>query len=193
MMNMTVMTISSATLKFDLTDADKTRLIESLRALSTGENLESAINVDEVLRYFTVQVFVVEPGQLSGKNRSQLFPVRKGWYSQYPAWHIIWRSPTYSLGMPDPINDSTYYVNYPINSASGKIMRNRPLYHNLMKERILFTVSLLFRSVNNRIFRKRAFSKKLVQQTNVMIAPYVEQDPTAFCSYEEYQLAVDHD
>ena len=34
-------------------------MVEALRVLSTGENLESAVDVDEVLRYFTVQVFVM--------------------------------------------------------------------------------------------------------------------------------------
>ena len=41
---------------------------------------------------------------------------------------------TYSLGMPDPINDAELYVNYPIDTpASGEVMLNRPLYHNLMQ------------------------------------------------------------
>ena len=36
---------------FDSTSADHQRVIEALRALSEGENLEEYINVDEVLRY----------------------------------------------------------------------------------------------------------------------------------------------
>src|SRR5699024_10706193 len=45
--------------KFDTDGADRERLIQALRVLSTGENLETAVNVNEVLRYFTVQVFVM--------------------------------------------------------------------------------------------------------------------------------------
>ena len=30
-----------------------------------------------------------------------------------------------------------------------------------------------------------------LRQTEKMIAPYVQKDPTAFCSYEDHQLAVD--
>src|SRR5699024_10402130 len=45
--------------KFDIDAADQDRLIQALRVLSTGENLETAVNVDEVLRYFTVQVFAM--------------------------------------------------------------------------------------------------------------------------------------
>ena len=45
--------------KFKVSEADQKRVIEALNTLSTGENLETAVNVDEVLRYFTVQVFVM--------------------------------------------------------------------------------------------------------------------------------------
>ena len=31
----------------------------------------------------------------------------------------------------------------------------------------------------------------VIRQAQVMIAPYVEVDPTAFCSYEDHLLAVD--
>lgn len=45
--------------KFDVSAADQARLIRALRVLSAGEDLETAVNVDQVLRYFVVQVFVV--------------------------------------------------------------------------------------------------------------------------------------
>ena len=45
--------------RFAADAADQARLIEALRVLSTGENLETAVNADEVLRYFTVQVLVM--------------------------------------------------------------------------------------------------------------------------------------
>ena len=53
----------------------KKRLVEALRVLSTGKDLETAVDVDGALRYFTVQAFVMKLGQLSGIYRPQLFPV----------------------------------------------------------------------------------------------------------------------
>ena len=41
--------------KFKITDDDKARLISALRVLSTGENLDTAVDIDEVLRYFAVR------------------------------------------------------------------------------------------------------------------------------------------
>ncbi|MEE0200335.1 MAG: CotH kinase family protein [Muricomes sp.] len=178
--------------KFDITDADKTRLIESLKALSTGENLESAINVDEVLRYFTVQVFVVNLDSYLGRTGHNYFLYEKEGILSILPWDYNLAFGTYSLGMPDPINDATYYVNYPINTpASGEIMRNRPLYHNLMKKNEYFSqYHCYIDQLLTGYFESGRF-EELVEQTNVMITPYVKRDPTAFCSYEEYQLAVD--
>ena len=44
---------------FDSTSADHQRVIEALRALSEGENLEEYINVDEVLRYIAANTVLV--------------------------------------------------------------------------------------------------------------------------------------
>ena len=44
--------------KTDITKADQTRLIASLKALSEGESLEDILDMDEVLRYFVVHNFV---------------------------------------------------------------------------------------------------------------------------------------
>ena len=39
-------------------------------------------------------------------------------------------------------------------------------------------------------FENRYFEKKVAETTR-MIAPYVEKDPTAFCSYEDYLTGVE--
>ena len=120
--------------KFDLTDADRQRVIAALKTLSTGENLETAVNVDEVLRYFTVQVFVVNMDSYLGRTGHNYFLYEEDGVLSILPWDYDLAFATYSLGMPDPINDSTLYVNYPINTpASGEVMFKRPLYHNLMK------------------------------------------------------------
>ena len=99
---------------------------------------------------------------------------------------------TYSLGMPDPVNDAGLYVNYPIDTpAAGEIMMNRPLYHNLMKTEEYFArYHEYFNYFMEKYFENRYFEKKVAETTR-MIAPYVEKDPTAFCSYEDYLTGVE--
>ena len=52
--------------KTDISDADQTRLIASLKALSNGERLEEIVDVDAVLRYFVVHNFVCNGDSYTG-------------------------------------------------------------------------------------------------------------------------------
>lgn len=173
--------------KFNVREEDKKRLIQSLRTLSEGKDLELAVNVDEVLRYFVVQVFVVNLDSYLGRTGHNYFLYEEdGMISMLP-WDYNLAFATYSLGMPDPINDAELYVNYPIDTpGSGEIMMNRPLYHNLMKQDEYFSqYHTYFSDFIKGYFENGRFEKKIAS-TIKMIAPYVKKDATAFCSYEDF-------
>ena len=177
--------------KFDPTDVDKQRIIDAIRVLSTGENLETVIHVDEVLRYFTVQVFVVNLDSYLGRTGHNYFLYEENGVLQILPWDYNLAFTTYSLGMPDPINDATLYVNYPINTpASGEIMRKRPLYHNLMKHDEYYAQYHEYFDYLIESYFESGYFESFVEDTTAMIAPYVEKDPTAFCSFEDWQLGV---
>ena len=52
--------------KTEITDADRDRLIESLKQLNEGENIESVVDVEEVIRYFVVHNFVCNYDSYTG-------------------------------------------------------------------------------------------------------------------------------
>ena len=178
--------------KFDITDADKQRVVDALKVLASGENLETAINVDEVLRYFTVQVLVVNMDSYLGRTGHNYFLYEEDRILSILPWDYNLAFATYSLGMPDPINDATLYVNYPIHTpASGEVMLGRPLYHNLMKNDAYFSQYRAYFDQLMAEYFESGYFEQFVAEATAMIAPYVEKDPTAFCSYEDYLLAVD--
>lgn len=177
--------------KFEPSGADKERLIEALKTLSTGENLETAVNVDEVLRYFTVQVFVMNWDSYIGHTGHNYFLYEEDGVLSILPWDYNLAFGTYALGMTDPIKDPDILINYPIHTpAEGEIMLNRPLYHRLMQNDEYFA---LYRAYFDRFlseyFESGLFEKTL-QEKAALIAPYVQKDPTAFCSYEDHLLAV---
>lgn len=177
--------------KFKITDVDKKRMIRALKILSSGEDMEAAVNVEEVLRYFAVQVFVVNMDSYLGKTGHNYFLYEEDGILSILPWDYNLAFATYSLGMPDSINDSTLYVNYPINTpASGEIMRNRPLYHNLMKNNEYYAKYHRYLDHLIKNYFESGYFEDFVKQTCEMIAPYVENDPTAFCSYDDFLLAV---
>ncbi len=178
--------------KFNPSPADKQRLIRALEILSSGENLEQAVDIDEVLRYFTVQVFVMNWDSYLGPTGHNYFLYEENGVLSILPWDYNLAFGTYALGMSKPIKDPAVLINYPVNTpAEGKVMLNRPLYHNLMKRSdCLAAYHKYFERLLADYFDNRQFEARL-RQTAEMIAPYVKRDPTAFCSYEDHLLAAD--
>ena len=177
--------------KTPMVHSDQRRLIESLRQLSQGE-VTTAVHTDEVLRYFVVQVFVMNwDSYLGHTGHNYILYEEEGRLWMLP-WDYNLAFGTYALGMSDPIRDPNVLINYPIDTpAEGSIMRQRPLYHELMKEDALFAqYHSLFSSFLADYFDSGRF-EALLQEKEALIAPYVKKDPTAFCSYADHQRAVD--
>ena len=178
--------------KFSTDGADRERLIQALRVLSTGEDLETAINVDEVLRYFTVQVFVMNWDSYLGHTGHNYFLYEEDGVISILPWDYNLAFGTYALGMTDPIRDPNVLLNWPINTpAPGEVMRKRPLFHNVMKNDGYFAqYHAHFDHLLTEYFENGRY-EAVIRQAQALIAPYVETDPTAFCSYEDHLLAVD--
>ena len=177
--------------KFDTSAADQERLIEALRVLSTGENLETAVDVDEVLRYFTVQVFVMNWDSYLGHTGHNYFLYEEDGILSILPWDYNLAFGTYALGMTDPIRDPNVLINYPVYTpAPGETMLKRPLYHNLMKNDTYFARYRAYFDTLIETYFESGYCEIRLRQTEAMIAPYVQRDPTAFCSFEDHRLAV---
>ena len=178
--------------KFEVSDADKTRLIEALQILDSRQDLQAAVDIDEVLRYFAVQVFVVNLDSYLGRTGHNYFLYEKDGVLQMLPWDYNLAFATYSLGMPEPVNDAELYVNYPIDTpADGEIMRERPLYHHLMQDDTVFAQYHATFDQFIRDYFESGYFARFAAETEAMIAPYVEKDPTAFCSVADFRLSVE--
>ena len=99
---------------------------------------------------------------------------------------------TYALGMSEPVRDASLLINWPFQTpAEGEIMQNRPLYHQLMQvEEYFADYRGYMEELVSGYFESGRF-EKLLEQTEEMIAPYVKKDPTAYCSYADFEKAAD--
>lgn len=178
--------------KLESSAADRQRLVDSLKILNSGEDLETAVDVEQVLRYFVGQVFVMNwDSYLGHTGHNYLLYEEEGKLSMLP-WDYNLAFGTYALGMTDPITDPNILLNYPIlTPAPGEHMTKRPLYHKLMQvEEYFQQYQAYFRWFLAEYVESGELSAAL-WQTAELIAPYVEADPTAFCSYEDHRLAVE--
>lgn len=178
--------------KLESSAADRQRLVDSLKTLDSGQRLEEAVDVDEVLRYFVGQVFVMNwDSYLGHTGHNYLLYEEEGKLSMLP-WDYNLAFGTYALGMTDPITDPNVLLNYPIlTPAPGEHMTKRPLYHQLMQVDAYY---LRYQELFGWFLAEYVESGELsaaLWQAAELIAPYVEADPTAFCSYEDHRLAVE--
>ena len=160
--------------------------------MDSGENLSSAVQVDQALRYFVVQVFVMNWDSYVGHTGHNYFLYEEDGLLSILPWDYNLAFGTYSLGMTHPITDPNVLVNYPIYTpAPGDIMVSRPLYHNLMQNDSYFAQYQAYFAQFLTDYLDSGRCEALIRETQETIAPYVQQDPTAFCSYADHVTAVD--
>ena len=162
--------------KTDVSGKDEKRLIASLKKLSSYEDLEDVLDMDAVLRYFVVHNFVVNGDSYTGSMIHNYYLYEQdGKLSMLP-WD-------YNLAFGGfQGNDAERAVNDPIDD----VLSDRPmqawmfsseeyteLYHEYYEE-----------------FLQSADIDGLIDEAYNLIAPYVEKDPTKFCTYDEFETGV---
>lgn len=162
--------------KTDVSGKDEKRLIASLKKLSSYEDLEDVLDMDAVLRYFVVHNFVVNGDSYTGSMIHNYYLYEQdGKLSMLP-WD-------YNLAFGGfQGNDAESAVNDPIDD----VLSDRPmqawmfsseeytaLYHEYYEE-----------------FLQSADIDGLIDEAYDLIAPYVEKDPTKFCTYDEFETGV---
>lgn len=177
--------------RYDISDADKARLIEAIKKLS-HEDPGEAVDVDGALRYFVVQTFVVNLDSYLGPTGHNYFLYEKDGRMTILSWDYNLAFATYSLGMPDPINDAELYINYPIDTPySGEVMMERPLFHNVMHVDEYHDRYHMYYDMFIAEYFESGYFEKMTEDTVNMISPYVKRDPTAFCSYEDFRIGAE--
>lgn len=173
--------------KTDVTDSDKDRLIASLKQLNAQENLEEVVDVEEVIRYFVVHNFVCNFDSYTGSMIHNYYLYEEdGQLSMIP-WD-------YNLAFGGFLgsSDATALVNYPIDTpVSGGTVDSRPMLAWIFSsEEYTQLYHQYFSQFLAEWFDSGSFSQTLQQVVN-LITPYVEKDPTKFCTTEEFQAGVE--
>lgn len=177
--------------KFPTNRDDKTRLIRAIKILNKGEDLGKYIDIDQVLRCFVVLSFTANFDSYFGMTSHNYFLYEKdGRISMLP-WDFNLAFATYPLASPNPTNDPKLFINFPyITPNRGEIMKNRPLFHVLMKDEKIFKRYKELYDYFIREYFESGYFDKMIKEKSQMIAPYVKADPTAFIDYEDHKKGV---
>ena len=171
--------------KTDITDSDKTRLINSLKVLNS-DDAASTVDVDAVIKYFAVHNFVCNFDSYTGSMIHNYYLYEKDGILSMIPWD-------YNLAFGGFVggSDSTSMINFPIDSpVSGGDTDSRPMlawifadeeYTELYHEALSEFIANYFES---------GYFEEEIDRVTALISPYVEKDPTKFCTYNEFTEGV---
>ena len=170
----------------DPTEEDKERLISALKQLSTGESLESSVNVDGVLRYFVAHNFVLNGDSYTGSMLHNY-----GLYEENGILSMVPWDYNLAFGGFHMNGDATAIVNTGIDSPlNTQNSGNRPMWEKVIAdEENLETYHEYFNQLITNYFESGRF-ESTVNRISTLIRPYVENDPTAWYSVDEFDTAV---
>lgn len=162
--------------KTDVSSADRERLIEALSRLSAGEDLENTLDTDEVIRYFAVHNFVCNGDSYTGSIVHNYYLYEEdGRLSMLP-WDYNLSFGTFQGG-----NASSA-----VNASINLTLTDRPMVSWIFsREAYTQRYYEVFRE-----FLSTMDWNSLIDSAYSLIAPYVEKDPTKFCTCEEFEAGV---
>lgn len=170
--------------KTDITEADQERLIASLKALSEGEDIASVVDIEEVIRYFVVHNFVVNGDSYTGSMIHNYYLYEEdGQLSMIP-WDYNLAFGTFQG------NNAESAVNDPIDSPVSGGSEDRPMVNWIFESEEYTELYHEYFAEFIEQFFDSGWLTELIDSTAELIAPYVEKDPTKFCTYEEFETGV---
>ena len=167
--------------KTDVTKADKKRLISSLKSLSEYSDIESVVNVDEVLRYFVAHNFLCNGDSYTGTMIHNYYLYEEdGQLSMIP-WDYNLAYGTFSG------SNATSLVNDPIDTPMSNGFSDRPMMNWILQSA---EYTSQYHALFSEFLSQFDFAS-MIESTYNIIAEYVQKDPTKFCTYEQFQSGVE--
>ena len=167
--------------KTDVSTADKNRLIASLKNLSEKNDLENTVDVDAVIRYFVVHNYVCNGDSYTGSMIHNYYLYEKdGQLSMLP-WD-------YNLAFGSfQSSSATSTVNTPIDTPVSGSTSDRPMIDWIFSSE---EYTAKYHEYFNE-FIENVDITGMIDETYKLIAPYVKEDSTSFCTYEEFIKGVE--
>ena len=168
--------------KTEITKTDQLRLIKSIEKLSKGEQIETVVDIEQVLRYFVVHNYVCNGDSYTGAMIHNYYLYEENGQLTMLPWDYNLAYGTFQGGS----GQST--VNTPIDSpVSGGTGENRPMWNWILSDT---SYTQLYHEYFTE-FLNTVNVQTIIDNTYNLIKSYVKKDPTAFYTYEEFEAGVE--
>ena len=168
--------------KTDVTEADQIRLIESLKKLSEGDQIESVVDVEKVMRYFVVHNYVCNGDSYTGSMIHNYYLYEEDGKMAMIPWDYNLAYGTFQGGNGQSTVNTP--IDSPVSNANGE---DRPMWNWIVQnEEYTQQYHRYFTEFLNTVD-----VQGIINDAYNLIKSYVERDPTAFYTYEEFENGVE--
>lgn len=172
--------------KTDVSERDQARLIESLKNLSAQENLSDTVNIETVIQYFVVHNFVLNFDSYTGSMIHNYYLYEKDGQMEMIPWDY-----NLAFGGFKSMGDASSLINYPIDSpVSDGNVEDRPMIAWIFADEEYTELYHKYFSEFIEEYFESGYFETMIDEVSAMITPYVEKDPTKFCTYEEFETGI---
>lgn len=174
--------------KTDITDTDKTRLIASLKQLSAGENVDEVVDVEAVIKYLVAHSFVCNNDSYTGMMVHNYYLYEEDGVLSMLPWDYNLAFGGMSMGGFGG-EGCTSDVNSPIDTpVTGGTLESRPMVAWIFHSEEYIELYHQYYAEFIKTYFESGYFAQMIDETIALISPYVEKDPTAFCSYDDFLL-----
>lgn len=173
--------------KTGISDSDKERLIASLKKLNNNEGLEDTVDIEAVIRYFVVHNFVLNFDSYTGGMIHNYYLYEENGQMAMIPWDY-----NLAFGGFESAGGAKSLANFPIDSpVSGGSASDRPMIAWIFaNEEYTELYHQYFSEFISDYFDSGKFTE-MIDSVKAMISPYVEDDPTKFCTTDEFETGID--
>lgn len=184
--------------KTDITNADESRLIASLKQLNEGKNLEDVVDIEAVIKYFVVHNFVQNGDSYTGTMVHNYYLYEENGVLSMIPWDYNLAFGSFSgmgmgqFGGSSTSSGATSDINAPIDSpVTGGTLESRPMVAWIFDNEEYTTLYHRYFVEYITNYFDSGYFEQMLDETISLISPYVEKDPTAFCTYDEFKIGIE--
>lgn len=170
---------------FKTTDSDDyTKILDMIEHLDSLDDIESYLDVDEVLKYFAANTFLVNlDSYVSNMNHNYYLYENDGIVSILP-WDYNLSFAGFQAG------SASNAINFPIDSPVSDSLEESPLIGKLLE---VDEYKDIYHHYLNEIvenFVNNGTLETLITKTDSLISSYIQNDATSFYTYDEYKASL---
>ena len=173
----------------DADEEDQQQVILALKALSENEDLETYLDTEEIIRYFVAHNFVLNYDSYIGTMLHNYYLYENDGRLAMLPWDYNEGFGAFSRGAGQ--STSTTLVNTGIDTPlSGATEADRPMWNWIVSnDEYLEQYHEIFSELISTYFESGKYAED-IDAVYDMIQPYVEKDPTALCTGDQFRTAV---